>query len=192
MVEVCPICENGVEITEIKSYPDITRRFFSCGHMAQPLQRTSVVEPITTINVSATAALVVSRLKQSKKVKITEKMFGGRPSIQFSADYIRFTVNNDIVNIELPERKLSQNISVNNILEVIQSIIQEIKTSSSSINDKQRKRILSLLEKLKNILSTQPTKSIFRKKWVFQTTTPFILRIIELLTGSRPNTKTPV
>jgi hypothetical protein len=190
MVQICPFCENGVEITQIKSYPDYEQRFFSCGHMAKPIEITTALNEPTT-NVSATATLVLSRLKQSKKVKIKEKIFNRKPCLHFSAEYVRFTINNEILNIQLLESKFSENISADNILKQIQSIIQEVKINSI-IKDKEREKILSLLEKLNDILAAQPKKSFFRKKWVFSVATPFILKIIEILAGSKKISKTPV
>jgi hypothetical protein len=190
MVQICPFCENGVEITQIKSYPDYEQRFFSCGHMAKPLEINSAALNEPTTNVSATAALVLSRLKQSKKVKIKEKILDGKPCLHFSAEYIRFTINNEILTIQLLESKFSENISGDNILKQIQSVIQEVK--NSIIKDKEREKILSLLKKLNDILVAQPKKSFFQKKWVFSIATPFILKIIEILVSGKKISKTPV
>jgi hypothetical protein len=191
MVQICPFCENGVEITQIKSYPDYEQRFFSCGHMAKPIEINTAALNEPTTNVSATAALVLSRLKQSKKVKIKEKILDGKPCLHFSAEYIRFTINNEILTIQLLESKFSENISADNILKQIQSVIQEVKINSAT-KDKEREKILSLLEKLNDILVAQPKKSFFQKKWVFSLATPFILKIIEIVVTGKKISKTPV
>ena len=98
MVQICPLCENGVEITEIKSYPDYRRRFFSCGHIDKPngkgfdehtdgmtnlsRQTPGVAASENTINISPVAAIVLSRLKQSKEVKVKEKTISGKSSLK--------------------------------------------------------------------------------------------------------------
>lgn len=90
----------------------------------------------------------------------------------------------------IQDTKVSQNISSTSILDKFQSIVQEVQTSS--INDKERQPILSLIERLKDIISPEPAtettskfrrlkKWISRKKWVFSTATPYILKLIDIL-----------
>jgi hypothetical protein len=173
MVQICPFCENGVEITEITSYPDYTRRFFSCGHMAKPTQGDNNTDSKNTLNhttlgpaageesvdFSPIAAIVISRLKQSKKVQIKEKTFN------------------------LLETKFTENISAANILESISALTQELRTTSK-IHDRERKKMLSLFEKLNAILVSKPARTLLRRKWTFAVATPYVLKIIEVLVGS--------
>jgi hypothetical protein len=197
MVEICPFCENGVEITEITSYPDYRRRFFSCGHMAKPTQGDNNTESKNTLNrttlgpaageesvdISPIAAIVISRLKQSKKVQIKEKTFNRKPCLQFSAESLRLFITNEIINVHLLETKFTENISASNILESISALTQELRTTST-IHDRERKKMLSLFEKLNAILLSKPARTLLRRKWTFTVATPYILKIIEVLVGS--------
>jgi hypothetical protein len=200
MVQICPFCENGVEITEITSYPDYTRRFFSCGHMAKPTQGDNNTDRKNTLNhttlgpaageesvdISPIAAIVISRLKQSKKVQIKEKTFNGKPSLEFSAESLRLVITNENMNVHLVETKFTENISAANILESISALTQELRTTST-IHDRERKKMFSLFEKLNAILGSKPTRTILRRKWTFTVATPYILKIIEILVGSAGN-----
>ena len=197
MVQICPFCENGVEITEITSYPDYTRRFFSCGHMAKPTQGDNNTDSKNTFNqrtlgpadgedsvdISPIAAIVISRLKQSKKVQIKEKTFNRKPCLQFSAESLRLVITNEIMNVHLLETKFTENISAANILESISVLKQELRTTST-IHDRERKKMFSLFEKLNAILVSKPAKTLLRRKWTFTVATPYILKIIEVLVGS--------
>ena len=200
MVQICPFCENGVEITEIKSYPDYRRRFFSCGHIDKPAEeainvhtdgnKTDLTRRISgvpqredTIDISPIAAIVLSRLKHSKKVKVKEKTIGGKRCLQFSAESIRFAITNEDINIHLLETKFSENIFPKDILESISVLTKEVRTNSI-IKDRERKKILSLFERLNNVLASQPKRTIFGGKWTFSLAAPYILKIIEILTGS--------
>jgi hypothetical protein len=187
MAENCPVCNKRVEITEVKSYSDHKERFFSCGHKIRLSQRT-INEP--AINISDSIALVISRFKQSEKIRIEEKLFDEKPSLDLSADNANLIINNSIVNINTPETTFSQNISPHNILDKIQTIIREVKTDSL-LEVEQREKVLSFLEKTTEILSyEQATKTSSKwsrlknwlsgKKWVFPVVTPYILKIIEL------------
>ncbi|CAN5274437.1 hypothetical protein BH18THE2_BH18THE2_22740 [soil metagenome] len=197
MVQICPFCENGVEITEITSHPDYTRRFFSCGHMAKPTQGNNNTDsknalnhttlgPATveeSVDISPIAAIVISRLKQSKKVQIKEKIFNRKPCLQFSAESLRLVITNEIMNVHLLETKFTENISAANILESISALRQEVRTNSV-IDDRERKKMLSLFEKLNAILVSKPARTLLRRKWTFSVATPYILKIIEVLVGS--------
>lgn len=200
MVQICPFCENGVEITEIKSYPDYRRRFFSCGHIDKPAEeainvhtdgnKTDLTRRISgvphredTIDISPIAAIVLSRLKHSKEVKIKEKTIGGKRCLQFSAESIRLAITNEDINIHLLETKFSENIFPKDILESISVLTKEVRTNSI-IKDRERKKILSLFERLNNVLASQPKRTIFGGKWTLSLATPYILKIIEILTGS--------
>ncbi|MGI8833891.1 MAG: hypothetical protein ACR2IS_14800 [Nitrososphaeraceae archaeon] len=197
MVQICPFCENGVEITEITSHPDYTRRFFSCGHMAKPTQGNNNTDsknalnhttlgPATgeeSVDISPIAAIVISRLKQSKKDQIKEKIFNRKPCLQFSAESLRLVITNEIMNVHLLETKFTENISAANILESISALRQEVRTNSV-IDDRERKKMLSLFEKLNAILVSKPARTLLRRKWTFSVATPYILKIIEVLVGS--------
>ena len=197
MVQICPFCENGVEITEITSYPDYTRRFFSCGHMAKPTQGDNNTDsknaldhttlgPATgeeSVDISPIAAIVISRLKQSKKVQIKEKVFNRQPCMQFSAESLRLVITNEIMNVHLLETKFTENISAANILESISALTQEVRTNSI-IHDREKKKMLSLFEKLNAILVSKPARTLLGRKWNFSVATPYILKIIEVLVGS--------
>jgi hypothetical protein len=47
---------------------------------------------------------------------IEEKAYGGKPSLQFSADNAKIIINGDTVNIYIQGTKVSQNKSSTNIL----------------------------------------------------------------------------
>jgi hypothetical protein len=197
MVQICPFCENGVEITEITSYPDYARRFFSCGHMAKPTQDDNNTDSKNTLNhttldpavgeesvdISPIAAIVISRLKQSKKVQIREKSFNRKPCLQFSAESLRLVITNEIMNVHLLETKFTENISAANILESISALTQELRTTST-IHDLEKKKMFSLFERLNTILASKPARTLLRRKWTFTVATPYILKIIEVLVGS--------
>ena len=204
MVQICPFCENGVEITEVESYPNYIRRFYSCGHIAKPTDednnnqtdsKTNLNQSISgvageedTVNITPVAAIVLTRLKQSKKVKIIERIIDKKPSLQFSAESLRLTINNDVISVHLLETNFSENISPKNILNTISSLTQEVKTNFK-LKDKEKKKILKLIEKLNNVLAPLPKRTLvkrtlFAKKWSFSLSTPYILKIIEILSGT--------
>jgi hypothetical protein len=199
MVRICPLCENGVEITEIQSYPDYRRRFFSCGHIDKPSEKGSdehtdgmtnlsrqtsgVAASENTINISPVAAIVLSRLKQSKEVKVKEKTIGGKAWLQFYAESIRFGINNEEISIHLLETRFSEKIIPKDILDRISVLNREIRTDST-IRDKERNKILGLLEKLNDILASQPKRIIVGRKWTFSLASPYILKTIEILSDS--------
>src|ERR687895_1579150 len=198
MVQICPLCENGVEITEIKSFPDYRRRFFSCGHIDKPnekgfdehtdgmtlsRQTPGVAASENTINISPVAAIVLSRLKQSKEVKVKEKAISGKAWLQFYAKSIRFGINNEEISIHLLETKFSEKIVRKDILGRVSTLTREMRTDST-IRDKERKKILGLLERLNNILAFQPKRIIAGRKWTFSLTSPYILKTIEILCDS--------
>ena len=186
-----------MEITEITSHPDYTRRFFSCGHMAKPTQGDNNTDSKNALNhttlgpaageesvdISPIAAIVISRLKQSKKVQIKEKTFNGKPCLQFSAESLRLIITNEIMNVHLLETKFTENISAANILESISALMQEVRTNSI-IHDREKKKMLSLFEKLNAILVSKPARTLLGSKWTFSVATPYILKIIEVLVGS--------
>jgi hypothetical protein len=204
MVQICPFCENGVEITEVESYPNYVRRFYSCGHIAKPTDevnnnqtdsKTNLNQSISgvtgeedTVNITPVAAIVLTRFKQSKKVKIIERIIDKKPSLQFSAESLRLTINNEVISVHLLETNFSENISPKNILNTISSLTQEVKTNFK-LKDKEKKKILKLIEKLNNVLAPLPKRilvkrTLFAKKWTFSLSTPYILKIIEILSGT--------
>lgn len=198
MVQICPLCENGVEITEIKSFPDYRRRFFSCGHIDKPnekgfdehtdgmtlsRQTPGVAASENTINISPVAAIVLSRLKQSKEVKVKEKTISGKAWLQFYTKSIRFGINNEEISIHLLETKFSEKIVPKDILGRVSTLMGEIRTDST-IRDKERKKILGLIERLNNILASQPKRIIVGRKWTFSLASLYILKTIEKLCDS--------
>lgn len=199
MVQICPLCENGVEITEIKSFPDYRRRFFSCGHIDKPnengfdehtdgmtnlsRQTPGVAASENTINISPVAAIVLSRLKQSKEVKVKEKTISGKAWLQFYTKSIRFGINNEEISIHLLETKFSEKIVPRDIWGRVSTLIGEI-TTDSTIRDKERKKILGLIERLNNILVSQPKRTIVGRKWTFSLASPYIFKTIEKLCDS--------
>ena len=199
MVQICPLCENGVEITEIKSYPDYRRRFFSCGHIDKPnekgfdantdgtanlsRQTPGVAASENTINISPVAAIVLSRLKQSKEVKVKEKTISGKAWLQFYTKSIRFGINNEEISIHLLETKFSEKIVPRDIWGRVSTLIGEI-TTDSTIRDKERKKILGLIERLNNILVSQPKRTIVGRKWTFSLASHYIFKTIEKLCDS--------
>ncbi|MDQ3838167.1 MAG: hypothetical protein M3297_02750 [Thermoproteota archaeon] len=202
MVRICPFCENGIEITEIKSYPDYSRKFFSCGHIDKPNKKdlsshndkmadlspriSRDMNGENTVNISPLAAIVLTRLKQSKEVKIREKTISGKRWLQFSGESIRFAISNEEINIQLLETKFSERINPKHISNSILALSNEIKTNSI-VREKERKKILGLFETLNNILVSEPKRIIIGRKWNFSLTSPYILKTIEILTGSSIN-----
>jgi hypothetical protein len=204
MVQICPFCENGVEITEVESYPNYVRRFYSCGHIAKPTDEddnnqtdsktnlnqsiSGVADEEDTVNITPVAAIVLTRLKQSKKVKIIERIIDKKPNLQFSAESLRLTINNEVISVHLLETKFSENISPKNILNTISSLTKEVKTNFM-LKDKEKKKILKLIEKLNNVLAPLPKRTLYKrtlfaKKWTFSLSTPYILKIIEIISGT--------
>ena len=123
-----------------------------------------------------------------KKVKIIERIIDKKPSLQFSAESLRLTINNEVISVHLLETKFSENISPKNILSTISSLTQEVKTNFK-LKDKEKKKILELIEKLNNVLAPLPKRilvkrTLFAKKWTFSLSTPYILKIIEILSGA--------
>jgi hypothetical protein len=202
MVRICPFCENGIEITEIKSYPDYSRKFFSCGHIDKPNKKdlsshndkmadlspriSRDMNGENTVNISPLAAIVLTRLKQSKEVKIREKTISGKRWLQFSGESISFAISNEEINIQLLETKFSERINPKHISTSILALSNEIKTNSI-VTEKERKKILGLFETLNNILVSEPKRIIIGRKWNFSLTSPYILKTIEILTGSSIN-----
>lgn len=203
MVQICPFCENGVEISEIESYPNYIRRFYSCGHMAKPTDEeinnqtnsktdhnhsiSGIEGEEETINITPVAAIVLTRLKQSKKVKINEKIIDKKRSLQFSAKSLRLTINNETISVNLLEAKFSENIFSKNILIAISSLTREVKTNFM-LKEKEKKKILKLIERLNYILAPLPRRTLFKrtlyaKKWTFSLSTPYVLKIIEIISG---------
>jgi hypothetical protein len=136
-----------------------------------------------SVDISPIAAIVISRLKQSKKVQIREKTFNRKPCLQFSAESLRLVITNEIMNVHLLETKFTENISAANILESISALTQELRTAST-IHDRERKKMFSLFEKVNTILASKPARTLLRRKWTFTVATPYILKIIEVLVGS--------
>jgi hypothetical protein len=203
MVQICPFCENGVEISEIESYPNFMRKFYSCGHIAKPTDEeinnqtnsktdhnhsiAGIEGEEETVNITPVAAIVLTRLKQSKKVKINEKIIDKKRSLQFSAKSLRLTINNETISVNLLETKFSENISSKNILIAISSLTREVKTDFM-LKEKEKKKILKLIETLNYILAPLPKRTRFKRtlyarKWTFSLSTPYILKIIEILSG---------
>lgn len=184
MIEECPVCKGRVDLTKVEDYPDYKLRYYSCGHISKFVQR-AIIEP--AITVSDSVALSVTRFKHSPKVTIEEKTQDGRPSLQFSADNAKIVINNSIVTFNSPEGKTSQNISAS-IWEKIKSIFQEVKEDPSIVN---KDELLSLLDKISS-LEQQPERRVSLRdrlkyrdagdRWVFSTATPYILKIIDIIT----------
>jgi hypothetical protein len=205
MVQICPFCENGVEIAEIESYPNYIRKFYSCGHIAKPTDEdinnqtdskanhnhliSSIEgEEEDTVNITPVAAIILTRLKQSKKVKINEKIIDKKQSLQFSAESLRLTINNEAISVHLLETKFSENISSKNILIAISSLTKEVK-KNFMLKDKEKKKILTLIERLNKVLAPLPKRTLFKRtlfarNWTFSLSTPYILKIIEILSGA--------
>nr|MDQ3977509.1 hypothetical protein [Thermoproteota archaeon] len=79
--------------------------------------------------------------------------------------------------------KFSEKIVPKDILGRVSTLIGEIRTDST-IRDKERKKILGLIERLNNILASQPKRIIVGRKWTFSLESPYILKTIEKLCDS--------
>ena len=201
MSEECPDCKMRVKLTKVEEYPDYKVRFYSCGHISKLIQKSINETPVKVQNgVSASKrversiiepAIIVSdsiaNFKQSAHLAIEEKTYDGRPSLQFTGGNASIVITNSTVIFSSPEGKTSQNISSTSIWEKIQSLSQQVKEDTSIIN---KDKFLSLLEKIESLNEQQEKKvSIWTrlnyrfagKKWVFPITTPYILKIIDIL-----------
>jgi hypothetical protein len=189
MVRICPFCENGIEITEIKSYPDYSRKFFSCGHIDKPNKKDlsshndkmADLSPRISRDMNGENTVNISPL-----AAIGEKTISGKRWLQFSGESIRFAISNEEINIQLLETKFSERINPEHISNSILALSNEIKTNSI-VTEKERKKILGLFETLNNILVSEPKRIIIGRKWNFSLTSPYILKTIEILTGSSIN-----
>lgn len=183
MAEECPVCKGRVELIKMEDYPDYKIRYYSCGHNSKLYQR-SISEP--AYSVSDSVAVSVTRFKQSPNITIEEKTHDGRPSLQFSADNAKIIINNSTVTFNSPEGKTSQVIS-KSFWEKIKSIHQEAKEDPSLLN---KDKILPLIDRILSLEQQHGKVSLWNRlkirnvegKWVFSTATPYILKIIDIIT----------
>ena len=202
MSEECPDCKMRVKLTKVEEYPDYKVRFYSCGHISKLVQKSINEMPVKVQNGASASrrvkrsiiesAIIVSdsiaKFKQSPHLVIEEKTHDGRPSLQFSGDNAKVVINNSTVIFNSPEGETSQNIISPSIWDKIKSILQEVKEDPSIVN---KDELLSLLDKISS-LEQQPEKRVSLRdrlkyrdagdKWVFSTATPYILKIIDIIT----------
>jgi hypothetical protein len=71
--------------------------------------------------------------------------------VRFSGDDVKIIISNSTININSSDTTLSKNISTTAIVDKIQGLEEDI--NSSSINTEEKQDILSLLQKVKRIIS---------------------------------------
>ena len=145
------------------------------------------------IDISNKIAVTITKFKQSQKVLVEEKLIDGKLSLEFSAGRVRLVMNNNIISVNAQDdyyiftRSLSRK---DEIINRIRTFRYEVEKSSNASEEKRKRR--SLLTRMEYILTstsdsganTKLTKLktwIIRKKWLFSTTSPFVMKIIDLI-----------
>jgi len=187
----CRNCDKDVDILEVKHHTDFEERILSCGHRSNKYIK-NIIEPSTHISDKITAT--VSRLKQSEKMQVEEKVINRKLSIHFSAENVDITINNSIINVKAQDdytftRSFPQ--KVEEIINKITALRYEVEESSIDIQEKTK--TLSLLQRIDYVLSPTPYSNttykfdklkrwIIHSKWFFTiASSPFILNIIDII-----------
>lgn len=125
-------------------------------------------------------------------MSIEEKLIDGKLSLEFSAEKIRLVINNIIISVNAQDdyiltRSLSEK---DEIINKIRTLRYEVEKSSN--NSEEKRKTQFLLQRMEYILtstSDSGANSIFsklkswimRKKWLFTITSPFLMKIIEII-----------
>ena len=110
--------------------------------------------------------------------------------MHFSADTIEIVINESIVNVNAHDeytftRSLSQKEALINKIKELQYEVER-----SSIDNQEKKKTLLLLERIDYVLSSKEySESVFdklkrwiiRNKWVLTASSPYIMKIIDLV-----------
>jgi hypothetical protein len=185
----CGSCNMDVDVIEVKHHTDYEESILSCGHTSNK-HITNIVEP--PIHISDKVTATITRFKQSQRLTVEEKIINGKLSMQFSADKIELVINNNNINVNALDdytftRSLPQK---EDIINKIATLRYEVETSS--IDNLEKEKILSLLERIDYIFSSKAYSDadskfnklkrwIIHNKWFFTASSPFILKIIDLI-----------
>ena len=125
-------------------------------------------------------------------MSIEEKLIGGKLSLEFSAEKIRLVINNIIISVNAQDDYiLTRDFSrKDEIINKIRTLRYEVEESSNKTEENRKTRFL--LQRMEYILtstSDSGANSIFsklkswimRKKWLFTITSPFLMKIIEVI-----------
>jgi hypothetical protein len=137
-------------------------------------------------------AATITKFKQSQKVSVEEKLIDGKLSLEFSAEKIKLVINNIIISVNAQDDYiLTRSFSgKDEIINKIRTLRYEVEKSSNKTEQNRKTRFL--LQRMEYILtsaSDSGANSKFSKlkswiilnKWHFTTTSPFIIKVIELI-----------
>ncbi len=147
----------------------------------------------TKIDISDKIAAIITKLKLSKIVSVEEKLIDGKLSLEFSAERTKLVINSNTISINAKDeyytltRSLSQKDEITNRIRTLRYEVE-----NSTYNSKEKRKARSLLKRMEYIListSDSGANSRFSKfkswiihnKWLFTATSPFIMKIIELI-----------
>ncbi|MFL6341701.1 MAG: hypothetical protein ACJ71K_03310 [Nitrososphaeraceae archaeon] len=123
-------------------------------------------------------------------MSIEEKLIDGKLSLEFSAEKIRLVINNIIISVNAQDdyiltRSLSEK---DEIINKIRTLRYEVEESSNKTEENRKTRFL--LQRMEYILASDSDVNskvsklkswIRRDKWLFTMTSPFVMKIIELI-----------
>jgi hypothetical protein len=137
-------------------------------------------------------AAIITKFKQSQKVSVEEKLIDGKLSLEFSAEKIKLVINNIIISVNAQDDYiLTRSFSgKDELINKIRTLRYEVEKSSNKTEQNRKTRFL--LQRMEYILtsaSDSGANSKFSKlkswiilnKWHFTITSPFIMKIIELI-----------
>jgi hypothetical protein len=141
-------------------------------------------------DISNRIAATITNFKQSQQVSIEEKLIDGKLSLEFSAEKIRLVINNIIISVNAQDdyiltRSLSEK---DEIINKIRTLRYEVEESSNKTEENRKTRFL--LQRMEYILASDSDVNskvsklkswIRRDKWLFTMTSPFVMKIIELI-----------
>ncbi|MFL6320127.1 MAG: hypothetical protein ACJ72Q_06605 [Nitrososphaeraceae archaeon] len=121
---------------------------------------------------------------------IEEKLIDGKLSLEFSAEKIRLVINNIIISVNAQDdyiltRSLSEK---DEIINKIRTLRYEVEESSNKTEENRKTHFL--LQRMEYILASDSDVNskvsklkswIRRDKWLFTMTSPFVMKIIELI-----------
>jgi hypothetical protein len=193
----CVICNKNVDIIEVKHHSDYEERILSCGHTSNKYIR-NIIE--SQINISDKITTTLERFKQSQRVRVEEKVINGRPSIHFSAEKINIAINNSVINVDAQDDyTFTRGFSgKEDIINKIRTLRYEVERHP--LDNREKRKTLSLLKKIDYILTSMShsgANSKLRKlktwiipnKWLFTPTSPYIIKIIDLIEDIMKNSQ---
>ena len=193
----CVICNKNVDIIEVKHHTDYEERILSCGHQSNKYVK-EIIEP--QINISDKITTTLERFKQSQRVNVEEKVINGKLSIQFSSEKINIAINNSVINVNAQnDYTFTRGFSgKEDIINKIRTLRYEVE--KHPLNNSEKRKTLSLLKKIDYTLTSTShsgANSKLRKlktwiipnKWLFTFTSPFIIKIIDLIEDMMKNSQ---